>query len=211
MANRNLPQAHNNNELKSDKPKLKIFKMSQKYFAILGISPILVTQPYPFNRNISINYLLFGLHLICHFIFVLYEATTLWEYIQSIYLCSISILGAMVFSMLVFRVSILFKYIAEFETVINIGKRSLNISNFNKQSIKFTRKVFTLALVYYPKSEALIIKTNRLTDEISETVYCLIAIATPLFCVLLRPIFVYFIYFTTDLKNDAFQLPAPTW
>lgn len=211
MANRNLPQAHDNNELKSDKPKLKIFKMSQKYFAILGISPILVTQPYPFNRNISINYLLFGLHLICHFIFVLYEATTLWEYIQSIYLCSISILGAMVFSMLVFRVSILFKYIAEFETVINIGKRSLNISNFNKQSIKFTRKVFTLALVYYPKSEALIIKTNRLTDEISETVYCLIAIATPLFCVLLRPIFVYFIYFTTDLKNDAFQLPAPTW
>lgn len=211
MANRNLPQAHDNNELKSDKPKLKIFKMSQKYFAILGISPILVTQPYPFNRNISINYLLFGLHLICHFIFVLYEATTLWEYIQSIYLCSISILGAMVFSMLVFRVSILFKYIAEFETVINIGKRSLNISNFNKQSIKFTRKLFTLALVYYPKSEALIIKTNRLTDEISETVYCLIAIATPLFCVLLRPIFVYFIYFTTDLKNDAFQLPAPTW
>lgn len=211
MVNRNLPQAHDNNELKSDKPKLKIFKMSQKYFAILGISPILVTQPYPFNRNISINYLLFGLHLICHFIFVLYEATTLWEYIQSIYLCSISILGAMVFSMLVFRVSILFKYIAEFETVINIGKRSLNISNFNKQSIKFTRKVFTLALVYYPKSEALIIKTNRLTDEISETVYCLIAIATPLFCVLLRPIFVYFIYFTTDLKNDAFQLPAPTW
>lgn len=126
MANNSMPLTDDKNIMETESPKMTILKMSRKYLAILGIIPILVTQPHPFNRKISVNYLVYASQFMCHLVFALYEAESFWEYIQSIYLCSISVLGAIVYSMLVFRVSKLFGFIAELENVVNTGKWAKN-------------------------------------------------------------------------------------
>lgn len=113
-----------NDRKQSESPKRKIFQMSQKYFTVLGISPILMVQSNPFNQKNLICFLVFGLQLISEFIYILYEAETFWDYIQSIYFCSVSILATVVFLILVFRVDKLFKYIGNSENLNNIGKYS---------------------------------------------------------------------------------------
>lgn len=116
----NLPPKHDQKQSKP--PTIKIFRLSQKYFAILGICSTLMVQPYPFNREISTTYLALGSGLICDYIFIRHEAKSFWEYIQSIYLCSISILASAVFSLIAFRASLLFEYIANIGSVLNFGK-----------------------------------------------------------------------------------------
>lgn len=103
-------------------PKIKIFKTVRKYFAIMGITPVLVDQSYPFNLGIIFGYLLFGSAITSLFIFIIFEAETFWEFSQSIFTCSAMILGICCLLILVFRVRILFKFIASFENVINTSE-----------------------------------------------------------------------------------------
>lgn len=122
MENVNLPSKNDKKELKPESSKMKIFQMSQKYFTILGISPNLIVQPYPFNRRISIGFLMLGLVLICNYVFIIYGAKTFLDFSQSIYIGSALAVGSLALAVLVFRVKILFEFIVNFENAINTSK-----------------------------------------------------------------------------------------
>lgn len=77
--------------------------------------------------------------------------------------------------------------------------------------IEFKTNCICLALQYYPKSSTLIDEADRITEKLSEIVYFVIVKVTTVCAVLLKPTFVFFIYFTTDLGRDAFELPGPLW
>lgn len=118
----NIPPKNGETGLKSKLPKIKIFQRSQKYFETLGINPGLMIQLFPFNQKIVFKYLVYGCQLASNVAFALHEVKSFWEYIQSIFLCSISIFAATILSILIFRVDILFQYIASFENIVNTGE-----------------------------------------------------------------------------------------
>lgn len=136
MENSKLPPNNGKNELKSDFPKLKILQNPQKYFAILGINSNALVQQHTFNRRILTSYFVFGLQFISEFTFVFHESKTFWEYIQSTYFCSVSVMCTAIFSILVIRASLLFKDIAKIESVLISGKWAFKIEISRKQSIK---------------------------------------------------------------------------
>lgn len=106
----------------SERPEFRAFRTSREYFTILGISPILIDQPYPFNRKIIVGFLILALASTSNILYVIYKAETFGEYTQSIYLCSVSAIGSFGLAMLVFRVESLFTYILNFENVINTSE-----------------------------------------------------------------------------------------
>lgn len=62
-----------------------------------------------------------------------------------------------------------------------------------------------------PASKAIFAKTNELVEKYSETVkFFLIHVAVP--CLICPKLIIsVFIYFTTDVGNDAFDLPLRMW
>lgn len=53
-------------------------------------------------------------------------------------------------------------------------------------------------------------QTNELVEKLSEIGFFMTNLAFPCF-ILPKVIFNFFNYFTSDLGNDAFDLPAPIW
>lgn len=52
---------------------------------------------------------------------------------------------------------------------------------------------------------------NRLVEKMSKAIhFAVIKLGVPAF-ILPKAIFSYFIYFTTDIGNEAFVLPFPMW
>lgn len=108
-------------------PNIRIFQSTNKYLAILGISSNLLVQPHPFNRNISIGFLIMTSALICNFVYVIFEDETFWEFTQSIYFCSDSLVCTLSLSILVFRANKLYKFIVSLENAINASECEFRI------------------------------------------------------------------------------------
>lgn len=63
----------------------------------------------------------------------------------------------------------------------------------------------------YPKSKAIYEKTNRITEMICKFMYFfIVSVVVPGF-ILPKAFYSFFIYFTTELGNYAFELPVPMW
>lgn len=63
----------------------------------------------------------------------------------------------------------------------------------------------------YPRSKVMCEKTNRLAEKISKLIQFVIVDVSVVGFVLPIGIYSYFIYFTTELGADAFELPIPSW
>lgn len=62
-----------------------------------------------------------------------------------------------------------------------------------------------------PSSRLLYEKTNRRAEKWSEIIFILMAKVTPIAWLSPRVIISFFFYFTTDMGNEAFELPSPMW
>lgn len=80
-----MEQQNASNKKKSQPSKFKVFEMSQKYFAIIGITPSLKHQSCPLNETILFEFLLFGAAIYGTLAFLIYDAKTFSEYTQSVY------------------------------------------------------------------------------------------------------------------------------
>lgn len=67
-----------------------------------------------------------------------------------------------------------------------------------------------LALKYAP-SRSIFSRTNRLIEKLSEITVLVIVKVTPISGYLPWFVYTFFVYFTTDLGNAAFDLPFPIW
>lgn len=54
-------------------------------------------------------------------------------------------------------------------------------------------------------------KINRQIEKWSKIVYIVVAKVTPILVIMLKVIYSVAVYFTTDLGNDALELPFPEW
>lgn len=136
--------ANQTNSSKSQWPKFRIFLLTQKNFATLGVTPDLSNQQCLFNKRISIGLSLLGLATICIFQFFFYEAKTFSECTQASYLGLYSALILIGLLIVVIKVKKLFEFIKNSENLVNTSKwnsRILVIRKFCKFQI-FLDKTF---------------------------------------------------------------------
>lgn len=103
-------------------PKMKIFQSVQRNLATIGVSPKLSHQPYPFNTKIITNFLILESFVISNLAFEIFEAKTLTELTQSIYICSLGCLNTYVLSEIIVNVKKLFKLINDCENIVNTSE-----------------------------------------------------------------------------------------
>lgn len=103
-------------------PKMKIFQLTQKNFATVGVNPHLSLQSYPFNAKILTGFLITSLCLICNFMFAFFEAKTFIEYTQSVYIGSCAAIVIFALVVIVLNVKKLFQLISDCENISNTGQ-----------------------------------------------------------------------------------------
>lgn len=54
-------------------------------------------------------------------------------------------------------------------------------------------------------------KRGRQIEMLTEIIFFVIVKVTPICLVLLKCVTTVYVYFTTDLENDALELPLPMW
>lgn len=103
--------------------KMKLFEIVRRNFAILGISP----HKHPFNRNSLETFFICGLSCILCGVFLICNANTFREYTESIYMTTMQMVIASIFTIVVVKTSKLFQFVDDFEKYIE--NRKLTTSN----------------------------------------------------------------------------------
>lgn len=115
-----------NSEQKNTKPrpkqKIKILELARENFAAIGISPILVDQPYSFNRKILFGFLILTSSFICNLMYIIRGAKTFAEYTQSIYMFSVPALLTLVWLAILRNVTNLINFTNGLENLANTSK-----------------------------------------------------------------------------------------
>lgn len=119
----------------SPKPKLKIYQLIQKNFAAAGIDLNLLTQPYPLNRKILLNFLILTTSFICNLMHTFYEAKSFGEHVQSNYMCTLTISIALALVIVLLQVAELFSFIDNCENIVNKCK-SMNAKLIHASNLK---------------------------------------------------------------------------
>lgn len=163
---------------------MKLFPIIRKNFEILGII-LQHQQQSSFNKQIFFISFSYGLSCISYSLFLFYGANTFWEYTNNIYTNSATILIVICFVIINFRMKNLSELIDNCEKYIE-----------NNESLS---------------SKAIYDKTNQQIEKWCKIIYSAVAKITPICIILLRCIVCFFVYSTTDLQNDAFELPLLMW
>lgn len=107
---------------KNPKLKMKPFKTIQENFAIIGISPKLLTQVYPVNWRIFTTLLRLGLGVSFVSMYVIIYANTFIEYTQSVFLGSAGALVFVILLCIIIKAKRLFEFIDCNDATINRSK-----------------------------------------------------------------------------------------
>lgn len=108
-----------NSEPQSKLPKMKVFQVIEKNFAMAGIHPELATQPYPLNWRIFVDFVIVGSGLISILMYISNGAQTLAEYAQSIYMSSLALMVLVTLFITLLNVQKLFSLIDCYEGLMN--------------------------------------------------------------------------------------------
>lgn len=102
---------------------MKIFQLTQRNFATIGISADSSTQSsYQFNGQIFVGVFILGSIAICNFIYIFYEAETSAEYTESIFMSTLSIPFFLALLILILNVKKLFELINNCENLVNTSE-----------------------------------------------------------------------------------------
>ena len=179
---------------------MELFKTFRKNFAVFGIT----SNARPLHsREIISAFLMNCLTAILCWMFLFCVANTFIEYTIGIYIASALTVVAICFTIVVFQIQNIFEFIEECEQITQKGKK------IYKQIVCRTTSFIFFFLE--PESKAMYSEIDHQIEKWSQIVYIVIAKITPV-C-FISPIFIYslVIYFTTDLGNDAFELPLTVW
>lgn len=196
-------------------PKIEIFQTIQKNLSSVGIDQNAAIQSRPLNARSSTVLLVLGYGCISELLYIINEAQSYFEFIQSIQSCSACALIFFVMLVMMSHLGDMFKMINDGEYIVNFCKwklsilptRSAELNSFFKQSFSFAN----IVAFKYSGSQSFLKETHQRLEKLSGTLFFLIANVTPITVVLLPFIYSFSIYFTTDSGPDAFILPLPMW
>lgn len=108
--------------MENSKPKLIILKTVQEKLTLVGISPKLVTQSYPFDWKMLMTFLEIGVGLSFVGMYVSKYAETFIDYTQSVFLGAAGSLVVFILMVLVLKVKKLFEFFNRCNSIINTSK-----------------------------------------------------------------------------------------
>lgn len=185
-----------------DTNRRKIFQTIQSKLALIGFERNL----RPFNQRQKWTYIVSAVSLATMFIYLLLVANSPKEYMASIFICGVGTLITISHISVIVKTETIFKFISEFEEIIN-GSEFLFFLRF---PWIFQRKLFFPGSKY-PASNKLYEKTNRQIEMISKVAYfALIYVSVPAI-ILPKSLLCFYVYFSSDLGPESFELSVPAW
>lgn len=194
---------------------MKLFQTIQKNLTILKFDP---NQPDSFFALIFQHWSCFlksFLSLTSLIVYLLHDANTVKEYMDSLFLTTAAILIFVSFTSTVFKTPEIYIFFNGAEKAANKSECDqiirIKIDKTINTPIVVEKNIQILGLEIRPESEAIYIKISHQVELLSKIVYfSVVNIFLPAFLLPLA-ILSYFRYFFTDLGNDAFMLTVPTW
>lgn len=107
---------------KAHSSKRRVFDNLLRHIRVLGITSSLPMQAYPLNRRILLGFFILGFCISGILLFIIYDAQTFIEYIQSIYFCSMAIFIAVTFLFIILDIEKLFKLISGYDSLVHTSE-----------------------------------------------------------------------------------------
>lgn len=170
---------------------MKILRLVQKNYAILGISPSHNSnQRSRFNGRVLFGFSLFGCVVVFQLVFMFHMDGGLMEYMDAICSISATILMFICFVAIVLKETTLFESIDSIEKLIDTSEpiQTVLIINSNTK--------FTICCIL---------------QEINIRVFTVVMKIAVQIVVLPKCFVSFVVYFGTDAGSDSFQLPYPIW
>lgn len=192
---------------------MKFFTLIQHYLAIVGIDAYHANQRRLLNiRSVAVLIGL-ALSLISDMVYLIYKAEGVLEHTESLYIVSTVIGIAMAYIIILCEMPRLFMFINDFEIIVNESKRLSNVYLSTNINILFWRFwwLFIVGLVCNPTSKIIYSQTTQKIEKCIEISRIILVVLTPIGFALPTLIIGLLSYFTTQLGENAFVLPYPTW
>ena len=78
-------------------------------------------------------------------------------------------------------------------------------------TVRYLYWKISIPALKYTASKSMFRTTNQIVEIMSRIIFFIMLKLTPALTYVPWSIYIYFNYFTTDLGNDAFELPMPIW
>lgn len=121
---------------------MKVFQLTQKNFAIVGITSNWAIKSQPFNWKIFTCFSVLGSSIICSLMYILFEADTLNEYTQSIYSGSMTASIILSFMLVIINVKKMFQLIDICEDIVNTSELKTKKIGVIMLEFKFVQRKF---------------------------------------------------------------------
>lgn len=193
---------------------MEVFKLCRKYFFNAGIDPHQSSSKHPFNTRNAIALTMSTICVTSNIIFLLHDAKTFEEYTNTIYVLSTAVLGKTNYSIALWKSAECFHVFDSFQNVINKSEW-MNVNHFHfgiefHFASKYRPSIRLLGLTKCV-SRTIYAETNSMVEKWCQITHSFIVKITPIFLGAQFLTVGFFMYFTTDLGNDAFELQFPTW
>lgn len=195
----------------TDIPKLKTFQTIQKSLIFIGIDPKSALQTYPFNAKTLLGLSVLIVAIAAHLTFLLKDATELVEYTQPIFVCCDLILIIVELLIWICTSREVGKIFRDCECLVNDSKRQSNTCILSSNLLLFSCFFFrNIKALKYSAMKSTFYETNQSVEKMSKIVSFVVVKLTPL-SMLPTVIYIFFLYYTTDVGSDAFKLLSPMW
>lgn len=187
---------------------MKILQRAQNDFKTIGIG----LQCHRFNsRNLLVLFIM-CMGIISNVVYFFGIAKTFSEYTKSVFVANGLVSASIIYAYVVWKMRQFFNLLEEAEVAIDSSEFDIFfiISNdHNKLYLIFSNYKFQG--LENPVSQTIYKKFNQKTEKITSIINS--AAIKILYPNILMPTLIasFYAYFTTDLGNDAFQLPFPYW
>lgn len=193
-----------------------IFQVVKINAATIGLFP---NQQQKLNGRQKASLILYFLAISSIVAFILFEASTIEEFMHGIFvITSITSIG-LNFISVIYKNDEIFKVIKDCEKELTMSKFWL-ISN-KRNELDQTLTISSICFIRYPlsinlglsnnaESQVMYKDTNRFVENWCDITYAIGRKFLLPTLILPKTILSYFIYFTTDAGNSAFELPFPS-
>lgn len=185
---------------------MKILQSVLKDLASMGYR----ANQSPFNIDTLVESLKYIMFITCECVYLCRFAGAPKDLAYSVIMATIGIVIFISFISTVLKMGIIFTFINGLEQIINDSE--LNLTEYIWPCIEYDLKRLNSFLgLKYRTAKQEFEKSNRLVHKWCKIAYVIIVQVCMPSLILPKAMYCFFLYFTTDLGNDAFELPIPTW
>lgn len=186
---------------------MKLFDDIKNRIALIGIKSLQSTRKQLFNVTTILILITHIIDLILYIVYIFRVADNFALYVDVIFRI-VSLIACMIFfAVLAWNIIELYRLIYNLENIIKK-------SEFQMMTINAFLLIYALLFIeglVHSVSEKIYTKTDNETQKRIEILEFAMIKVTPILIILPKFIISFYTYFTTDLREDAFELPIPKW